>query len=170
MILAQTDFIGDIELTQSADITTALNSFITTNEKKYLRLVLGDDLYIKFNADLTDGVPQTTIYKDLLDGKNYEIGSLYYVYRGLKSMLKYFVFYQYKMGTYTTDTDTGTAILQKDASIRESRFNVERDANDAWNKGVEILQEVIFYIFNNISDFSTYSGMNLKTKHQFYKG
>ncbi len=166
MFITQADFVGDIEITQSANITDKLNSIIDTVEKNILKLLLGDDLYILFIADLVDGEPQITKYINLLNGTTYDYGERKYIYDGLKAMLKYFIYSEY-IKYNSLQATVGTVIPEKDNSITMSDFDISELSNDAYNKGVKYYREAISYIVINIEDYPTFDYTSLNYKFNF---
>jgi len=165
-ISSRTDFIGDVNLAQLTGIDADLTNLITQVEKKYLRLLFGDDLYILFIAGL---VAETTKYETLRDGENYKIGDLTYVYEGLKKMLLYFIFAEYKIITLSEDTSIGTVRQTKDKSNNLHRYEVEKVSNDAFNKGVDLFHDAYDYIYYNSSDFATWEYFDIKKRSHFDK-
>ena len=167
MFINQEDFVGDIEITQSANITDKLNSIIETVEKNILRLLLGDDLYILFLADLDgNNEPQTTNYINLLNGINFDYGERKYIYDGLKLMLKYFIYSEY-IKYNSLQATVGTVIPEKDNSITMSDFDISELSNKAYNKGIKYYREAISYIVINIEDYSTFDYTFLAFKFNF---
>ena len=169
MFTKQEDYKGDVQITQSTDITSDFNLILGQTEKKYLRLLLGDELYLLFVEDCTNGVPETQIYKDLLNGKTYQIGNTKFIYDGLKDMLKYFVFSEYKL-KYFEDTTIGTTSQQKEDSTKLTPFAITEISNKAYNKGISKYTEAYIFMLQNISNYSTLNNTELKYKFQFTKG
>lgn len=164
---AQSDFIGDVNITQSSDITTDLNQVITEVEKKMLRLLLGDNLYLLLIADLTDWEPQNAPYIKLVDGEDYEVGDRTYIYEGIKKMLRYFVFAEWKMNNYASDTNTGTVRKTKELSDNLTKYEIEKESNQAWNRGVDLYKQCYYYLDYNSSDFETWDYVMLRKRNHF---
>ncbi len=164
---SQSDFTGDVNITQSSDIAPDFAKVITDTEKKYLRLLLGDDLYLLFIDDLDAGVPQTEKYVNLLDGENYENGGYTWIYEGLKRMLRYFTFAEWKLVHYASDTNIGTVRKTKDTSENLTKYDIEKESFTAFNKGIVLYNQAFQYLdFMSIS-FETWIFTELKKKSHF---
>ena len=50
-ITQTTDFVGEVNISQKRFSDGDLNNFIQLTEEKILKELLGDDLYLKFEAD-----------------------------------------------------------------------------------------------------------------------
>jgi|ERR1035437_1176376 hypothetical protein len=98
-----TYFIGEINIPQastSADLTQAIGHY----EKEILIQLLGYKLYSLLIADLSNGIPQSQIYIDLVDGAEFTHSfrgqDITLKWEGLKntslqSLIAYYVFYKY---------------------------------------------------------------------------
>ena len=62
---------GDLKISQNDRLETDLEQYIDDVEEKVLLDLLGDDLYIKFIAQLP--TPTRQRYTDLLNGYNYTV-------------------------------------------------------------------------------------------------
>ena len=98
-----TYFVGEINI-PNASTDTSLTQAIPQYEKEILIKLLGYKLYSLLIADLSDGVPQTQKYLDLVNGKeftHYYNGNEYTIkWEGLKgalsqSLISYYIFYKY---------------------------------------------------------------------------
>ena len=169
MFTKQSDFIGDVEITQSADVTEKLNAIIDTVEKNVLRLLLGDDLYILFKADLdAENEPQTDKYKNLLNGVTYDYGEEKRMFDGLKPMLRYFIYSEY-IKYNSMQATTGTVLPEKDNSTNLTNFDISELSNNAYNKGINYYRKAISYIAMNIEDYPTFDYTSLNYKFNFSK-
>jgi len=164
-ISAQADFIGDVNLTQiTGTLATDLVAMITQVEKKYLRLLLGDDLYVLFIAGIA---AETEIYETLLEGEEYENGGSTWVYEGLEKMLLYFIYAEWKIVRLSEDTSMGTVRQNKDKSNKLEMYHVEKISNDAFNKAVDLYHAAYNYLLINITDFETWVYTDIKKRSHF---
>ncbi len=168
MFVTQDEFKGDIQITQSADISSNLTEIIEKSEKKYLRLLLGDDLYLKLIADLNNGIPQTQKYKDLMDGVTYSNGARNIIYDGLRQMLRYFCYSEYIKINYV-DTSIGFVKQDKVNSDNIGNLFTEDNSNKAFNKGLQLYKSAYVFIIYKLDDYPTFSYTDLKYKSLFTK-
>ena len=115
VLINKADFVGTFALSKS--ISDTIVPFITRHEARYLRQLLGVELYILFKADLTPlQVPTTgiylTIYNELyLDEDYHPIQS-----EGMKTMLLGFIWWEYVKATKYKATDTGVVVNSQEVS------------------------------------------------------
>lgn len=116
-----TYFTGEINISQASTLAP-LTQAITQYEKEILISLLGYKLYSLLIADLSEGVPQTQIYKDLVDGAEFthEINGeeILLKWEGLKntslqSLIAYYVYYMYVERGITSLTGTGISLPPK---------------------------------------------------------
>ena len=87
---------------------TSFEDFVEEQEEEILRQLLGDSLYEAFIEGLEeDPIPQRWI--DLRDGKSYTYNDKTYKWKGIKKMLKPFIYSQWVR--HDTDTATGVGIV-----------------------------------------------------------
>lgn len=130
-----TYFVGEINiptLTGANSNATTLNQAITQYEKEILIELLGYKLYSLLIADCTDGVPNTQIYKDLVNGVEFDLN-----YRGevitlkweglvndaKQSLLAYYTYYKYIEREVTHLSGVGVALTQTIKGTRASSVN-----------------------------------------------
>jgi hypothetical protein len=98
-----TYFVGEIAIPQAAN-DTGLTQTITQYEKEILLSLLGYKLYSLLIADLSNGLPQTQIYIDLVNGKEFihvlNGESILLKWEGFKntalqSLIAYYIFYRF---------------------------------------------------------------------------
>jgi hypothetical protein len=99
-----TYFVGEINIPTLPTSDTSLTDAITQYEKEILISLLGYKLYSLLIADLSNGIPQTQKYLDLVNGKEFThtYGGVDYTikWEGLKntalqSLIAYYVFFKY---------------------------------------------------------------------------
>jgi hypothetical protein len=115
--------------------------------------LLGDAEYIKLLADLTDGVPSTQKYIDLINGKNYvNTSGKNVIFQGIKEMLKGFVYFDYMDINQNSPSPMGQVDQQVENSTKAS--NYQNINGFRHNMGVDIYNnEAYDYINFNKSLF-----------------
>ena len=113
-----TYFIGEIAI-PNASADSVLTQAIAQYEKEILMSLLGYKLYKLLMADLVNGIPQTDIYKDLVDGAEFTLtfkGVDYLLkWEGLKntalqSLIAYYVYFKYIERDITRNYGTGISM------------------------------------------------------------
>jgi len=125
-------FVGEIVIPNIKDNTTTLTQAIVQYEKEILINLLGYKLYSLLIADLDDGIPQTQIYKDLVDGAefthNYRGTDYLLKWEGLKntakqSLIAYYVYYQHVQREITQLSGVGVLSMPSGKGNRVSSVN-----------------------------------------------
>lgn len=166
----KSDFKGDINISQLSSTDADFVDLTAQIEKEYLRLLLGDDLYLLLIADLdaeTPQSPQLSPYVELVDGENYDNGSLTFVYEGLLKMLRYFIYAEWKIIRLSEDAEIGTVQQKKDKSDQLVRYEVEKISNEAFNKGVDLYYDACTYISFHNEDFPTWFFTRIQKRSHF---
>jgi len=166
----KSDFKGDINITQLSSQNADFADLTAQVEKKYLRLLLGDDLYLLLIDDLDSSTPQSpenSPYIELVDGEDWINGSLTFVYEGLLKMLRYFIYAEWKIIRLSEDTEIGTVRQKKDKSCQLARYEVEKISNEAFNKGVDLYYEACTYISFHNEDFPTWFFTRIQKRSHF---
>lgn len=137
------DFVGEISISQSRYGNDKLNSIITTVEAKILTDLLGDDLYLKLKADLVNNVPQTTKYINLVNGVTYSVKNIDNIdvnvdYKGIKPMLRYFIYAELIRLQETDNTEVGEVEAKQQNSTRAKKAQLNTLISNAYNNGVKL--------------------------------
>ena len=115
-----TYFVGEINIPQ-ASTDTSLAQAITQYEKEILIQLLGYKLYTLLIADLVNGIPQTDIYVDLVNGAEFDLefegNTITLKWEGLKntalqSLIAYYVFFKYVERDVSRYYGTGMSIAK----------------------------------------------------------
>jgi len=138
-----TDFVGEIAISQSKYGNDKLNSIITTTEAKILTDLLGDDLYLKLKADLVNNIPQTTKYLNLVNGVTYSVKNIDNIdvnvdYKGIKQMLRYFIYAELIRLQETDNTEVGEVEAKQQNSTRARKTQLNTLISNAYNNGVKL--------------------------------
>lgn len=133
-----TDFTGDVNVSQNKYAKTDYENIIASVEEKILIDLLGEDLYLKLIA-----TPTVSPYLELVNGTTYTVINADNVtvnvnYKGIKSMLKYFTFYEILKHQETENTEVGQVDPMQNNSQRVAKNNLSKLISDAYNKGVDL--------------------------------
>lgn len=136
-----------------------LQWYIDKYEREYLIDLLGVTLYDLFITDLSGGVPVTPIYTNIFDPIATVIGDENLVNRGMKEMLKGFVFFHYVRDDMFKQTPTGAKSVKSDNSnnVTLTSMNIQGRFNDSVND-YKVIQD---YIKENDTDYHTFLGKDL---------
>ena len=179
-ILTTSDFTGKhlVVLNGNATLLAEFNSVIADVEKRYLRSLLGDDLYIAFIAGLSENTPHDK-WVALRDGENYktydynddnEMYTFQKVFQGIKEMLKYFTrieWYNYNrfarrnIGIVKTEVENGTMASQD--QFQDSQILLLNEAIEIYNEAIEYVYEMNFEA--HIISWSGSTATVVTTKH-----
>ena len=136
-----------------------LQWYIDKYERDFLIDLLGVPLYDLFIADLSGGVPVSAIYTDIFEPIATVIGTENLVNRGMKEMLKGFVYFHYVRDDMFKQTPTGAKSTQSDNStnVTLTSMNIQSRFNDS----VDDYKVIREYIKDNESDYPTFLGCDL---------
>src|SRR5574343_252793 len=155
-LIDTTYFINHIHLPVD-EISAELTTYITKYEPEILTKVLGYELYAAFAAALA-GTPATK-WTDLRDGKDYDISSITYHYRGLKntakeSLIANYVFYKYSIHGSKFNSSFGIKQPQSENSLIIDPSGLQADI---YNEMVDWIYELNqFIVAMNSVDATTY--------------
>ena len=146
---------GTLKLAIHDSKAVDFNNIVTEYQETYLQKLLGEYLYQLFIAAIDGGSPEQK-WVDLRDGADFTVSyngsDLILKWLGLKNMLKYFMFFEYKKQNVSTDTITGESKKQNLNSV----FALEsRKMNDSFNKGLKLYGLDYNYIAINKSQSYT---------------
>jgi len=140
MFIDSTYFVGEINVPNTTKDATNISQAIDQYEKKILIELLGYKLYSLLVADCTDGVPSTQIYKDLVNGSEFDLEfqgqTITLKWEGLKntakqSLLAYYTYYKYVEREVTHLSGTGVIMTPSGKGSRAS--SVDKMCN-AWER------------------------------------
>ena len=155
-IIDDTYFIGEISLpTDNTNRLNKLQVYINSSQKKYLKSVLGYELYKLFIAELP--VPTSQRFIDILEGADFtnETTDLLDRWDGLsnielESMLAYFAYFEYTEGVYIAETSNGTTSNLFENSDRV--VPIPKQVN-AYNLGVKHYNKLYDFLKANEDDY-----------------
>jgi hypothetical protein len=152
-LVTYSNFVGElaIDLTKD-DNQTHLDYTITQWQREILIRLLGVGLYKDFYDN-----DAATKYATLKNGETngiYLNGEDYYEFRGVTEMLKYFIYFYYNRYNQSSNTELGErktvgGNLQAGDSLRLKMVR-------AWNKGIDMYNQTIVYIYFKNESEETY--------------
>jgi hypothetical protein len=152
LLIVKGDFVDFYGL--SLSISDKITPYILEYEKKYLRELLGADLYTLFETSVS-GILPTGVYLTIFNEINSDEYGVLLHSDGMKKMLLGFVWYEYVAGTSHQHTNTGVV-----ANVNEISLNAGFDlAYKIYNKSIDTFKAIQYYILNNNSDYSTFAGI-----------
>lgn len=152
LLVVKGDFTGVYAL--SASLSNNIDPYIAEYEKKYLRELLGADLFTLFEASVSAYVPVDPYLVLFNEINTDEIYGLLHS-DGIKKMLLGFLWYEFATGTAHKHTDTGIV-----ANINENAINADFSLAFAkYNKAIDSYRSIQYYIQKNIRDYPTFKGV-----------
>lgn len=128
-----------------------LQSYIDEYEPKYLRMLMGADLYALFVADLVANVPQTARFISVFDPFNIDDGDCLMVSEGIKKMLVQFIYYHYVVDMAFTNTQAGN--VRNSMELSEQLGYKGSNTVQAYNEGVNNYKSIQWFICDNSEDY-----------------
>ena len=175
MITVVEDYIGKYHIAKDEYTEENLDQYIKDNEKKYMRCLLGDSLYVEWIGDLlptsidVPQLPQQQRFLDLLNGgityqDSYKKTVLY---EGVRSMLLGFVYSEFLPDNWSRHTVTGNAKSNRDVSELTTPNQTVIQAEKRFNDSVNYYQAAQQYIKRNTSTFPEYQNNTVTIKRRF---
>lgn len=155
-----TDYTGFYQISGNSFSSDELEIYIDSIEPDVLRDLLGCDLYDLFIADLVGGVPQTQRFIDIYNSFCYDDGNTngtQYKSKGIKEMLKGFVYY-----SYVSDSDFANIIsgnIKNTFSNSERATGVEFGLRDRYNTSLLTYEAIQWFICDNSATYPEFNGM-----------
>lgn len=156
LLITTDDFVGRWELTTNEFTVPKLNSYIDLYEEKYLKELMGVELFTDFKDDVTNHVPVSAwflaIYNPINsdENKGCPIVSL-----GLKAMVLGIIYYLYQRDEFLptiTGLQKGKSETARNASIDEA------NVYGRWNEAVDSGLAITNYILDNLTTYPNYNG------------
>lgn len=129
VLIVKEDFTGRYAIPQT--VYSELDSFINDREEPYLIELLGASFYEAFKNDLANKVPQTQKFLKIFNAFRIDYNFEIVESKGMKDMLKGFVFFEYMRNTAYKGTTQGMVINSADTSVNVSPANLFAFYNDS---------------------------------------
>lgn len=143
--------------------------YINRIEAEYLPQLFGVELYDLFIADLalpTAGEPTDPRFEFVYNPFNYQDSSDFLQSKGIKDMLKGFVYYEYIRDILTAVTPNGTIETIGENSVNVS--GIKHDITSRYNESIEIYKTIQTYMFvEKPEDYPEFDGIFLRFNHTF---
>lgn len=166
-ILTPNDFIeGEYKISQTVTQTIDLQKKIDFVESTYLVALFGVELYDLFIIDYAT-LPLDARFQVVFDAFNYQTTEKPQLVqsRGIKEMLKAFVYYLYVRDTTTRQTTVG--IERPESNNAMSITAVLHNITVKYNEGICSFKAIQYYILDNEADYSEFLGVNKAYSHPF---
>lgn len=179
LVLQISDFsVGKYKIPQAKGVCEGqLQAYINRYEKRYLIDLLGCELSELFIDDLTDGVPTDPIYLALfneicIDLRTGFFNSYYWapdlcycqpkriISRGIKEMLKGFIFFQY-MRDFPNQKDI-TGITHIDSENSTMVDFAQWGIAEFYNESIEDYNNIQYFIYEDKDTYDVFNGVSKK--------
>jgi len=148
-LLQISNFTGELALPKNGWNTNDLNAQIVANQEKYLRKLLGDTLYIDFEAnpthqkwvDFVDGVIYDTDTVNETTGQFYKLQ-----WSGVKVMLKYLIYAEIRLFANDKTFTGGAYEPSGENATTPDRSQRNVLVKEAYNKGVRYYNAAILFL------------------------
>lgn len=159
MITIPEDYIGKFALSNGMFSTSKLQIYIDRYEPRYLRELLGVELYNEFVTDLIDGLPQSPNFIKIFEALAEDVGSYYYTYNryyqineildsaGMYDMLQGFIYFEYSKDLKNQMTPYGN--VKQNAENSEVVNTLFSTMYNRYNEGIKSYDSIQQYILLN---------------------
>jgi len=151
-VLNLTDFdLGKNSIARNTYQETQLQWYIDKYEKHYLLMMLGVEEYGKFIADLTAGAPTSPEWVVVFEPLTVTINRELVTTRGMKEMLKGFIYFHYVRDNLVKQTTTGN--VRTSSENGENISNTSALTQSRFNDSVADFKNIQLYIHDNDDDY-----------------
>jgi hypothetical protein len=151
MFLTPSDFTGKYELHKGMYDTTKLQTYINKYETRYLRHLLGVDLYNQFIGDLTSGanpVPKSPNFTKIFNAFAEDVNMYSMIESdGMLEMLKGFIYFEYSKDGFMQQTTYGG--VQQTAENSKVLTSLQSMIYARYNEAIRTYQAIQDYILLN---------------------
>lgn len=158
ILVVKSDFVGKFDLVKS--ITDKIDQFISDYEEKYLRNMLGKELFDLFKADVDTAtrIPLTQIYLDIYRPLQVDVLCGSSQSFGMKDMILGLIWWEYVRNDQRKQSINGTVSNQTEVSTTVDpsfAYRVYNSSVDSWNA-------IRTYCSENFEDYPTLKGNKLR--------
>jgi hypothetical protein len=160
MILSIQDFVGKYALHTGMYDVNKLQNYIDIYEPRYLKNLLGVDLYNQFQSDLLNNVPQSPNFLKIFNAFSEDLGYNFYTTygfaynsnqldsEGMKQMLKGFIYFEYSKDLVNQMTPYGNVKpLSENSEVANTGFSM---IYTRYNEAIRSYRSIQSYIrYNN---------------------
>ncbi len=155
LLIETSDFVEKFKI--SEDSFTELESYIDRFEPKYLKELLGKELFDLFEADITNHLPGTPIYEIIFE-EIYPTVAIPDLKKslGMKDMLLGFIYFQYMRDLNYSATVSGAVknVFENSEQVVNSGYGLYQ----RYNESVESYKAIQHYINTHSTDYPTFFG------------
>ena len=153
ILINKSDFTGDYALVKSN--SDDINLFIEKYEKEILMQLLGSDLLVLFQADLTNQVPQTAIYLDIYNAFVKEVGGWKVESKGMKDMCLAYVYFYYLRKLKIKASMNGAVVNETENSTQSNPMFLI----NVYNSAIRTYKHIQYYIgYNKTEVYPRFAG------------
>jgi hypothetical protein len=159
MITSISDYKGKYKLSTGMYDQNKIQDYIDRYEPRYLRALMGVDLYNQFESDLDGGIPQSPNLLKIYNALYEDVGSFYYHWKrvyemydqieseGIKEMLKGFIYFEYAKDLVNEMTPYGNVKpVAENSEVANTLFSM---IYTRYNEAIRSYQSVQDYILLN---------------------
>jgi len=159
MILSIQDFVGKYALHTGMYDVNKLQNYIDIYEPRYLKNLLGVDLYNQFQSDLLNNVPQSPNFLKIFNAFSEDLGYNFYSpygfgvssnqldSEGIKQMLKGFIYFEYSKDLVNQMTPYGNVKpLSENSEVANTGFSM---IYTRYNEAIRSYRSIQSYIRHN---------------------
>lgn len=160
MITAPTDFVGKYALSQGIYNTPDYQYYIDKYESKYLKELLGIDLYNDFNADLIlgAGVPTEPRFITIFEPLDFQWNNGNFTSEGMKQMLVGLIYFEIVRDFDNQITPIGNVSPKGENSDKVRSYN--STMWNRYNEGITSFRAIQCYILKEREDYNLFNGKN----------
>lgn len=136
-----------------------LEAYIDRYEREYLIDLLGVTTYNAFIADLSGGVPVSANFLAIFNPIADEINDMNVATRGMKEMLKGFIYFHWVRDNMVQQTTVGSKQTQSENAANISGTSALIQAR--FNDSVDDYLSIQYFIENNEDDYPDYNGKQI---------
>lgn len=153
------DFKGEFSIVANAYTEEDHQVYLDKYERIYLIRLLGAELYKLLIADLnTSGVPQSTRFLNIYNPFEIDKNCQVWVSEGLKQMIIAFVSYH-----IIRDSDYLKTLAGNTSNVSDNSEKISQVKAKVWeyfNKGVDTVWAIQWFICDNKADYPEFNGQN----------
>lgn len=155
LIVSNTDFVGNWQISGNTFTVTNLDTCIADNEKNFLYDLLGKTLADLFIADLLNHVPQTAIYQKLYEPLWEKINGCRLRTDGMKNMMLGLIYFEFMRKDPINSTITGP---QRNSNENSDSMDGNIGIINRYNKAVEDYKTIQEYCCANKTIYPDFEG------------
>lgn len=150
ILVSLSDFVFPYVIPNASRMENTLSTFIQNEQENILREVLGDKLYEDFITGISVATPQQK-WVDLRDGKSFIYAGHTHLWKGMKSVLRPWIYSKWVRYNITHFTGIGTVKSDAENSMVISSVFVEATFH---NEAADNVHALIAFIESGVHSYS----------------